>query len=110
MGLDVLGVYIAFKVNFRAARAYEDVEVTTVELLLAKVDPEGAAGGMALQPVLGPARAEGTISSSARRGSISWREETRVEVASFLGPDAKQRFADDLARALAQARRGFRYS
>ena len=34
----------------------------------------------------------------------------RIEVASFLGPDAKKRFADDLGRALAEAKRGFRYS
>ena len=48
--------------------------------------------------------------NSARSGSISWRGPNRVEVAGFLGPDAKGRFADDLGRALAEARRGYRYS
>ena len=44
MGLDVLAVYVAFKASFRAARAYEDVEVTTIQLTLAKVNPRGATG------------------------------------------------------------------
>ncbi len=42
MGADVLVLYLAFKANFRAARAYEDVIVTPLELLLAKVNPRGA--------------------------------------------------------------------
>ena len=41
MGLDVLLFYLAFRANFRAARAYEDVRVTPMELCLAKVSPRG---------------------------------------------------------------------
>ena len=33
-----------------------------------------------------------------------------LEVASFLGPDAKARFAESLSGALAQARKGPRFS
>ena len=41
MGLDVLALYIAFKINFRSADAYETVEVTALELVLAKVTARG---------------------------------------------------------------------
>ena len=109
MGLDVLGVYIAFKVNFRAARAYEDVEVTTVELLLAKVDPKGLRAEWRFNPSWVRLERKDHIEFGTQRLDLVARG-NRVEVASFLGPDAKERFADDLGRALAEARRGFRYS
>ena len=41
LGLDVLIFYVAFQSNFRAARAYEDVELTAFELRLAKVSAKG---------------------------------------------------------------------
>ena len=109
MGLDVLGVYIAFKVNFRAARAYEDVEVTTVELLLAKVDPKGLRAEWRFNPSWVRLERKEHIEFGMQRLDLVARGR-RIEVASFLGPDAKERFADDLGRALAEARRGFRYS
>ena len=42
MGADVAFFYLAFRANYRAARAYEDVSVTPLELVLAKVSPRGA--------------------------------------------------------------------
>ena len=41
MGLDVLAVYVAFRASFRSARAYEDVNLTMLELMVAKVSPRG---------------------------------------------------------------------
>ncbi len=40
-GLDVLLIYIAFKLNYRAARAYELVELTPSRLTLRRVSPSG---------------------------------------------------------------------
>ncbi len=109
MGLDVLALYIAFEASFRAARAYEDVKVTVLDLLLAKVNPKGT-------------RAEWHFNPSWVRLERMTHEEfgmmrldvvsrgARVEVAPFLGPDQKAALAADLARALAEARRGVRYS
>src|ERR1044072_2735832 len=42
-GLDVLLVYVAFKVNYRAARAREDVSVPRSSLDIRKVAPSGRA-------------------------------------------------------------------
>src|SRR5579863_8234655 len=41
MGVDVALFYFAFRANFNAAKAYEDVRVTPIELLLAKVSAKG---------------------------------------------------------------------
>src|SRR5690348_16343440 len=38
-GLDVLLIYVAFRLNYRAARAYEVVELTPHTLTLEKVSP-----------------------------------------------------------------------
>jgi uncharacterized membrane protein len=40
-GLDVLLVYIAFKLNYRAGRAHELVELTPEALTVTRVDPRG---------------------------------------------------------------------
>src|SRR6202790_4290981 len=40
-GLDVLLVYWAFRINYRTARAYEEVTVTASELKLRKVSHHG---------------------------------------------------------------------
>jgi uncharacterized membrane protein len=37
-GLDVLLVYLAFRANYRSARAYEEVVVIAVELTVRKVN------------------------------------------------------------------------
>jgi uncharacterized membrane protein len=42
LGLDVALLYVAFRANFRAARAYEDFRLTYFELLFARVSARGA--------------------------------------------------------------------
>ena len=109
MGLDVLVLALAFRASFRSAKAYEDVSVTPLDLMLAKVDPRGT-------------RAEWHFNPSWVR-LISRRHDTfgmvrldlvsrgnQIEIAGFLGPDEKASFAERLSGALAEARRGYRYS
>ena len=109
MGLDVLLVYAAFKANFRAARAYEDVEVTAIELTLAKVSAKGARAEWRFNPSWVRLERQDHVEFGTQRLDLVARA-VRIEVASFLGPDDKGRFADDLGRALAEARRGYRYN
>lgn len=109
MGLDVLLVYVAFRSNFRAARAYEDVEVTVIQLTLAKVNPKGARAEWRFNPSWVRLERQEHVEFGTQRLDLVARAD-RIEVASFLGPDAKERFADDLGRALAEARRGYRYN
>ncbi len=50
-GLDVLLVYFAFRANFRAARAYEEVTVTPSELTVRKVSHRGGVREWTLNPL-----------------------------------------------------------
>ena len=50
-GLDVLLIYVAFRANFRAARAYEEVTVTASELTVRKVSHHGVVREWTLNPV-----------------------------------------------------------
>jgi uncharacterized membrane protein len=49
-GLDVLLIYIAFKINFRAARLYETVTLTRDTLTVERVSPRGDAQRWQFQP------------------------------------------------------------
>jgi len=40
-GLDVIGLYVAFRLNYRAARAHEEVSVSRTALDILKVAPSG---------------------------------------------------------------------
>src|SRR5947209_19286363 len=53
-GLDVLLVYWAFRVNYRTARAYEQVTVTPSELKFRKVSYHGRVSEWTLNPVWVP--------------------------------------------------------
>ena len=109
MGLDLLALYVAFRVNFRAARAREHFRLTYFELLFERVGPRGARRQWRMSPSFvrleriddeeyGPQRL--TLHS---RGQ-SWR------IAGGVGPERKAEFAGGLARALVEARRGPRFS
>lgn len=109
MGLDVIVLYLAFRTNFRAARAYEDISVTPLEVQLAKVNARGARREWRFNPVWVRLDREEHIEFGLQRLSLRSRGD-QVEIASFLGPDAKADFAAGLSRALGEARRGPRFS
>src|SRR5580658_4766315 len=50
-GLDVLLVYLAFRANYRAAAAYEEVTVTACELRVRKVSHRGKVSEWTLNPL-----------------------------------------------------------
>ncbi len=109
MGLDVALLYFAFRANFRAARAYEDVAVTPIELMLAKVSPKGVKAEWRFHPSWVRLHREEDEEFGVQRLALISRGQS-VEVGNFLGPHEKARFATGLARALAEARRGPRFS
>lgn len=109
LGLDVLLLWLAFRANFRAARAYEDVTLTPVELEIAKVSPRGARREWRFNPLwVRLERVE--LEEFGIRELLLASRGHRLEIASFLGPAAKADFARDFSAALAEARRGPRFS
>lgn len=104
-GLDVLLIYWAFRVNYRAAAAYEKVTVTPSELKLQKVSHRGQISEWTLNPVW------------VRLDRVTHEEfgieqlflvsrGRRLPIASFLGPREKESFARALGAAISEAKRG----
>jgi uncharacterized membrane protein len=105
LGLDVVLIYFAFRANFRAARAYEEVTVTASELTLRKVNPRGGVREWTLNPVW--VRLDRIVHEEfgiERLFLVS--RGRRLSIASFLGPYEKASFARALSTALGEAKRG----
>jgi uncharacterized membrane protein len=109
MGADVALFYFAFRANFRAARAYEDVSVTPLELVLAKVSASGRRQEWRFNPSWTRLERQEHEEFGLQQLSLVSRGRS-VEVAAFLGPDEKAAFARDLSLALSEARRGPQFS
>lgn len=109
MGIDVAIFYLAFRANFRAARAYEDLELTFFELHLAKVAASGKRADWRFNPSFVRLEQEKHEEFGIQRLVLVTRGKA-VEFAAFLGPQAKAELAASLSRALNEARRGPTYS
>jgi uncharacterized membrane protein len=105
LGLDVLAIYWAFKVNFRSAKAYEEILVTPSELRLRRVSHRGHVMEFAFNPLW--VQLDQVIHEEFGVEKLFLVSKgRRVALASFLGPDEKASFAKALKAALAAARRG----
>jgi uncharacterized membrane protein len=105
LGLDVVLVYWAFRVNYRAARACECVTMTASELRLRKVSARGEIAEWRLNPVWVRLDREAHAEFGIERLFLV-SHGRRLPIAGFLGPAEKERFAAALAAALVEARRG----
>lgn len=108
-GLDVLAVYWAFRINFRRARATEEIRVTSSELRVRRVSHRGHVVEFVLNP-LWVQLDQKTHSEYGVEKLYLVSKGRRLSVASFLGPDEKASFAKALGTALAAARRGPTYN
>src|ERR1700693_853172 len=108
-GLDVLVIYWAFRINFRRAKASEEIRVTPSELRVRRVSHRGHV----VEFVLNPLWVQLDRKTHAEYGIEKLyllSKGRRVAIASFLGPDEKASFAKALGTALAAARRGPSYN
>lgn len=105
LGLDVLLVYLAFRANFRAAAAYEQVTVTPSELVVRKVSPRGRVHEWSANPLWVRLQQDIHEEFGVERLFLLSRGR-RLAIAGFLGPKEKQSFALALGQALGEARRG----
>ena len=103
LGLDVVALYIAFRLNYRAARAREEVSVSRTSLDIVKTAPSGKSE----QHHFNPFWARFAVSRHDEIGITGMAVETReksVPIGSFLNPDDRESFATAFSRALATAR------
>ena len=108
-GLDVLAIYVAFRINFRSARAYEEISVTASELRLRRVSHRGHVMEWVFNP-LWVQLDQITHEEFGIERLYLVSKGRRVSIARFLGPDEKASFAKALTAALQAARRGPTYN
>jgi uncharacterized membrane protein len=105
LGLDVLLVYLAFRANYRAAAAFEQVTVTPSELRVRRVSHRGEVAEWTLNPVWTRLDRETHEEFGLLRLFLVSRGR-RLSIASFLSPMEKESFAAALSAALGEAKRG----
>jgi uncharacterized membrane protein len=105
LGLDVLLVYWAFKLNYRSAQAYEQVTVTPSELTVRKVSHQGGVREWTLNPVWVRLHRDVHEEFGLQRLFLE-SQGRRLTIAAFLPPQEKESFALALSGALAEAKRG----
>lgn len=94
MGLDVLLVYLAFRVNYRSSRRYETLKLTDDSLTVLRVSPNGRRRRFRFQPYW----LQVDMDDPPQPGSpLVLRSHGReLEIGKFLTPEEKL----DLAKAL----------
>jgi uncharacterized membrane protein len=104
-GLDVLLVYWAFRANYRAAAAHEEVTVTASELRVRQVSHRGKISEWKINPLWVKLDRETHEEFGIEHLFLVSRGQ-RLVVARFLGPQEKESFAAALGTAIAEAKRG----
>src|ERR1700748_1129894 len=109
LGLDVLVIYIAFKINFGRARAREEITVTPSELRVRRGSPRGRGGGWGRNP-LWVRLDEVTHEEFGTERIYLISRGRRLSVGGFLGAEEKASFAKALRAGLVAAKRGPTYN
>jgi uncharacterized membrane protein len=104
-GLDALLLYWAFRINYRAALAYEEVMVTASELRVRKVSHRGKAAEWSFNPVWVRLDRDTHAEFGIERLFLVARGR-KLPIAGCLSPPEKKTFAAALAAAIGEAKRG----
>ncbi len=101
-GLDVLLIYIAFKLNYRSGLAYETVELSPRQLLLTKYDPSGRAEKFEFNPYWAKFLLSEGVDGRSVMSLISHGRQ--VIFGQFLSEDERRDFGRVFEMALAKAK------
>ena len=102
MGLDVALIYAAFRLNFRALRLYETVDLTQDALTVTRVAPSGQSQSWSFNPYWVSLSVKPRIGRSSELSIASHGQ--RLVFASFLTDEEREDFASALSSALSAAR------
>jgi uncharacterized membrane protein len=106
LGLDLLALTIAFRASFRSGRAFEEVVLTPLELLLRRVSHRGEPREWRFNPLWTKLAREADEEFGLQRLALVCRGEA-VVIARELSPAERETFAEAFGRALARVKRGF---
>jgi uncharacterized membrane protein len=103
--LDVLGLYVAFRVSYARGRSLEEIVLTPIELLFRRVSHRGVAREWRMNPLWTKLVRETHEEFGLQRLALVSRGE-RVVIAGELSPGEREHLADEFGRALAAVKRG----
>lgn len=106
LGLDLLALYVAFRVNYRRGRSFEEVLLTPVQLLVRRVTHRGEAREWRLNPLWTRLHREADEEFGLQRLAVVSRGE-RITIAGELSPPEREHFAEEFGDALARVKRGY---
>ncbi len=105
-GLDMLAIYAALKVSFRRGRSFEEVVISQIEVLVARVSHRGERAEWRFNPLW--TRLHKVEDEEYGLMSLSFVSRgQRVLVARDASPAERQTVADGLTRALAEVKKGY---
>ena len=102
MGLDILLVYVAFRINFRALRVYETVALTDDALTITRVAPDGKEQSWRFNPYWVRVCVNERVGLSSELSLASHGK--RLIFGAFLTDPEREEFADALKEALRDVR------
>lgn len=105
-GLDMIALYVALKASFRRGRSFEEVVITPIEVMLARVTHRGERREWRFNPLW----TKLTRVEDEEYGMQSLTLESRREfvvVARDASPPEREVIAEGLTRALAQVKKGY---
>ena len=108
-GLDVAAIYFAFRANFRSAHDCEQFRLSYFEFEFARITREGGRRAWRLTPNWVRLERVDDEDYGLQRLTLHSRG-SAWQIGRGVGPERKAEFADALTSALAEARRGPRYS
>jgi uncharacterized membrane protein len=105
-GLDMLALYLALKASFRRGRSFEEVVITPLVVMLARVTHRGERREWRFNPLWTKlTKVEDEEYGLQTLTLVSRRE--HVVVARDASPTDREEIAHELTRALAQVKKGF---
>jgi uncharacterized membrane protein len=101
LGLDMLAIYVAFRISYAQARAFERVTINGEALIVERVDRKGKRREWSFPSYWVSVWFEGDDDG----GTVTLRSHGRsLEVGRYLAPFERKEFADVLRRALGDAK------
>ena len=104
LGLDVVLLYIAFRANYRSAKAYEEIIVRQDALIIRRVSARGKIQEITFNPYWVKLHLSRDEDDVVTKISVTARGE-RASLGQFLNPDDKTTFAKAFGSALFEAKR-----
>lgn len=102
-GLDVLLIQLAFRLNYRAARAAEEIRLTRDRLSVRSISPSGVAVETGFNPYWARLEVDRHPFAGVTGVKIASHGQ-RLTIGHFLGPRERETLAETLSAALAKAR------